>query len=227
MSATSHHGIRLVASSNQARLRRHLRRTSIQCRVPRRGSLFAVPVVLSPSTTTAACNSAPLEWAAVPRQGQSAATGRVIRSLTGWFMATARTGPIPPRRRRVGQRGMRTALDALQVLEALQSAGYPSPPSARRIIVFVVNRCRRRPPTGTSRKLPREHPLVRRRADRAFSYETIELRDTAALGDVAPEAKSVAFSAAGSRRGRGLRAPTPRSMRSTSFPALKDKADLA
>ena len=82
--------------------------------------------------------------------------------------------------------GMRSVLDALEILEALHEAGRPTPlDSARRIIVFVVNSLSS-PPTNwdESENPPGTVDILLKSAGTpidAFSFETTELlRDTAA-----------------------------------------------
>jgi NTE family protein len=82
--------------------------------------------------------------------------------------------------------GMRSVLDALEILQALHEAGLPSPlDDTRRIIVFVVNSLST-PPTNwdESYSPPSTIDILLKSAGTpidAFSYETVEsLKDTAA-----------------------------------------------
>jgi NTE family protein len=132
--------------------------------------------------------------------------------------------------------GMRSVLDALELLEALHEAGMPTPlDSVRRIVVFLVNSLSS-PPTNwdESESPPGTIDILLKSAGTpidAFSFEATELlKDTAArwrslrqIGSSAAFAsnKDPAIAAA-------LRVPAAEIYAiDVSFPALKDKEELA
>ena len=131
--------------------------------------------------------------------------------------------------------GMRTVLDALEVLEALHDAGLPSPiESARRIIVISVNSLSS-PPTNwdKSENPPGTVDILLKAAGTpidAFSYEAIELlRDTAARWQTLRRIRnSTAFAANKDPAvAAALRVPPAEIFAiDVSFPMLKDKAEL-
>ena len=132
--------------------------------------------------------------------------------------------------------GMRTVLDALEILEALHEAGLPSPiDSARRIIVFVVNSLSS-PPTNwdESESPPGTVDVLLKAAGTpidAFSYEAVELlKDTAARWQTLRRIRNSAAYAANKDPAvaAALRVPDAEIYAiDVSFPALKDKAELA
>jgi NTE family protein len=132
--------------------------------------------------------------------------------------------------------GMRTVLDALEMLEALHDAGLPSPiDSARRIIVFVVNSLSS-PPTNwdESESPPGTVDVLLKAAGTpidAFSYEAVELlKDTAARWQTLRRIRNSAAYAANKDPAvaAALRVPDAEIYAiDVSFPALKDKAELA
>ena len=204
----------------------------------------AVPVVLSPVTMNnygGTCNAALPEWAKLflDKDNPPRPEARVVRSLkTGLVYGDSEERPyLHLVDGGVSDNvGMRTALDALQVLEALQSAGVPSPlDSARRIVVFVVNSLST-PPTNWdhSETPPGTASILLKSAGvpiDAFSYETIELlRDTAARWATLRQLRqSAAF--AGNKDPKveaALRVPAAEIYAiDVSFSALKDKAEIA
>jgi len=154
----------------------------------------AVPVVLSPITMKnygGTCNATPPSWAKIfldtdnpPRPAARAI--RSLKSLQAYSDSVHRPylhlvdGGVSDN---VGMRGV---LDAMEVSEALNEAGLPSPlDNARRIIIFVVNSLSS-PPTKWDESFtpPGTVDVLLKSAGTpidAFSYETAELlRDKAA-----------------------------------------------
>jgi NTE family protein len=131
--------------------------------------------------------------------------------------------------------GMRSVLDALEVLEALHEAGVPTQlDSAKRIIVFVVNSLSS-PPTSwdKSEVPPGTVDILLKSAGTpidAFSYEAVELlKDTAAQWQSARLIRNSAAMAANKDPAvaAALRIPNAEIYAiDVSFPALKDKAEL-
>ena len=131
--------------------------------------------------------------------------------------------------------GMRGALDALEIFQALHEVGMPTPlDSARRIIVFVVNSLSS-PPTNwdESETPPGTVDVLLKSAGTpidAFSYETIELlRDTAARWRTLRQIRSSAAYAPNKDPAvaAALRVPNAEIYAiDVSFPALKDKAEF-
>jgi len=132
--------------------------------------------------------------------------------------------------------GMRTVLDALEILEALHEAGMPSPfDSARRIIVFIVNSLSS-PPTNwdESESPPGTVDVLLKAAGTpidTFSYEAVELlKDTAARWQTLRRIRNSAVMAANKDPAvaAAMRSPDAEVYAiDVSFPALKDKAELA
>jgi NTE family protein len=131
--------------------------------------------------------------------------------------------------------GMRGVLDALQLVEALHSAGEPTPlDKVKRIVVFVVNSLSS-PPTTWDRSeqgpgmvdvllkssgVPIDH----------YSYEAVELlKDISARWDNARKLRQLAgCSGQESPLCAAIRVPQAKIYAvDVSFPALKDKAELA
>ena len=133
--------------------------------------------------------------------------------------------------------GMRGVLDALQLLEAMHGAGEPTPlDRVKRIVVVVVNSLSS-PPTSWDRSeqgpgvvevllkssgVPIDH----------YSYEAVELlKDIAARWDTARRLRELAgCSAAGTESAvcAAIRVPQAKIYAiDVSFPALKDKTELA
>jgi NTE family protein len=154
----------------------------------------AVPVVLSPLTFRnygGTCNWAMPEWAKpfLDADDPPRPAARAIRSLKSIeaFGDSAKRPYLHLVDGGVSDNvGMRSVSDSLEIVEALHSAGRPSPlDSARRVIVFVVNSLSS-PPTrwDESSAPPGSVDIMLKSAGTpidAFSYETIELlRDTAA-----------------------------------------------
>ena len=131
--------------------------------------------------------------------------------------------------------GMRTVLDALEVLEALHDAGLPSPvDSARRIIVISVNSLSS-PATNwdQSENPPGTVDVLLKAAGTpidAFSYEAVELlRDTAARWKTLRRIRNSPAYAANKdpEVAAALRVPAAEIFAiDVSFPRLKDKAEL-
>ncbi len=131
--------------------------------------------------------------------------------------------------------GMRSVLDALEILEALHEAGRPTPlDSARRIIVFVVNSLSS-PPTNwdESESPPGTVDILLKSAGTpidAFSFEATELlKDTAARWRTLRRIRNSAAYAANKDPAvaAALRVPDAEIYAiDVSFAALKDKAEL-
>jgi len=132
--------------------------------------------------------------------------------------------------------GMRAVLDALEIIEALHEAGVPSPlDDARRIIVIVVNSLSTPPTTwDLSESPPGTVDVLLKAAGApidAFSFEAVELlRDTAARWATLRKVRDSAAMAANKdpANAKALRVPNAEIFAiDVSFPALKDKAELA
>ncbi len=131
--------------------------------------------------------------------------------------------------------GMRSVLDALEIMETLHEAGRPTPlDSARRIIVFVVNSLSS-PPTNwdQSENPPGTIDILLKSAGTpidAFSFETTELlRDTAARWRTMRLIRTSPAMAANKDPAvaAALRVPDAEIYAiDVSFAALKDKAEL-
>ena len=131
--------------------------------------------------------------------------------------------------------GMRGVLDTLQVLEALNEAGLPTPlDDAKRIIVFVVNSLSSPPTTwDQSYSPPGTVDILLKSAGTpidAFSYETIELlRDMSAQWQIKRLLRNSAAFAANKDAAvaKALRVPAAEIYAiDVSFAALKDKKEL-
>ncbi len=132
--------------------------------------------------------------------------------------------------------GMRSVLDAMEVLEALHEAGVPTQlDRARRIIVFVVNSLSS-PPTkwDESESPPGTVDVLLKSAGTpidAFSFEAVELlKDTAAKWQTARVVRNSAAMAANKDPAvaAALRVPDAEIYAiDVSFAALKDKAEQA
>jgi len=203
----------------------------------------AVPVVLSSITIKnygGTCNATPPAWAKLfldsadpPRPA-----ARAIRSLKAEqaFGDSVHRPYLHLVDGGVSDNvGMRSVLDALEILEALHEAGRPTPlDSARRIIVFVVNSLSS-PPTkwDESETPPGTVDILLKSAGTpidAFSYETIELlRDTAARWQTLRRIRNSGVYAANKDPAvaAALRVPDAEIYAiDVSFPALKDKAEF-
>ncbi len=131
--------------------------------------------------------------------------------------------------------GMRSVLDAMEVLEALHEAGVPSQlDTAKRIIVFVVNSLSS-PPTSwdKSETPPNTVEILLKSAGTpidAFSFEAVELlKDTAAQWQNARLIRNSAAMATNKDPAvaKALRIPNAEIYAiDVSFSALKDKAEL-
>jgi len=131
--------------------------------------------------------------------------------------------------------GMRAVLDSLEVLEALNEAGVPTPlNSVKRIIVFVVNSLSSPPTTwDKSEDPPGTVDILLKSAGTpidAFSFEAVELlRDTAAQWQSARLIRNSAAMATNKDPAvaAALRIPNAEIYAiDVSFAALKDKAEL-
>jgi NTE family protein len=132
--------------------------------------------------------------------------------------------------------GMRGVLDALQVIEAMHGAGEPTPlDRVKRVVVFVVNSLSS-PPTNWDRSeqgpgmvevllkssgVPIDH----------YSYEAVELlKDISARWENARRLRELAGCSSGKESPvcAAIRVPQAKIYAiDVSFPALKDKAELA
>ena len=131
--------------------------------------------------------------------------------------------------------GMRSVLDALEILEALHGAGRPTPlDSARRIIIFIVNSLSS-PPTNwdESENPPGTMDILLKAAGTPidqYSYETIELlKDTASQWQTLRGIRNSATYAANTDPAvaSALRVPDAEVYAiDVSFPELKDKAEF-
>ena len=202
----------------------------------------AVPVVLSSITIKnygGTCNWSPPPWSKLflgdnpPRPA-----ARAIRSI--YNLQTYGDGIKRPYLHLVDggvsdNVGMRGVLDTLQVLEALNEAGQPTPlDDAKRIIVFVVNSLSS-PPTNWDQSYspPGTVDILLKSAGTpidAFSYETIELlRDMAAQWQIKRLLRDSAAFAANKDAAvaKALRVPAAEIYAiDVSFAALKDKQEL-
>ena len=203
----------------------------------------AVPVVLSAITVKnygGSCNWSLPPWAKpfLDNENPPRPAARAIRSLKN--LQAYGDGTRRPYLHLVDggvsdNVGMRGVLDALEVLEALQESGLPSPlDNAKRIIVFVVNSLSS-PPTNwdESYSPPGTIDILLKAAGTpidAFSYETIELlRDTAAQWRTMRTLRNSAAFAANKDPAvaAALRAPNAEIYAiDVSFSALKDKIEL-
>jgi NTE family protein len=132
--------------------------------------------------------------------------------------------------------GMRGVLDALQLLEALHSAGVPTPlDHVKRIVVFVVNSLSS-PPTSwdTSEQGPGMVDVLLKSSGVPidhYSYEAVELlKDISARWENARRLRDLAgcSTAKDSPVCMAIRVPQAKIYAvDVSFPALKDPAELA
>jgi NTE family protein len=204
----------------------------------------AVPVVLSPVTLNnygGSCNTKVPEWVSLftdpdnpPRPAARAI--RSIRSLQAYGDGAARPfihlvdGGVSDN---VGMRGV---LDSLEVLQALHEAGLKTPlDHAKRIVVFIVNSLSL-PPTqwDESETPPGTVEILLKAAGTpidAYSYEATELlKDTAARWQTMRLVRNSAAMKSNTDPAvaAALRVPNPEIYAiDVSFPALKDKAELA
>ena len=203
----------------------------------------AVPVVLSPVTFNnygGSCNSSTPAWLLpfLDAENPPRPAARAIRSLRAEeaFRDSANRPFLHLVDGGVSDNvGMRTVLDALQIIEALHEAGAPSPlDGRRRIIVFVVNSLSS-PPTDWDRSEDPPGPVdvLLKAAGTpidAFSYEAVELlRDTAARWETLRRIRDSAAMATNKDAAvaAALRAPDAEVFAiDVSFPRLKDKAEL-
>jgi NTE family protein len=204
----------------------------------------AVPVVLSPVTINnygGTCNTQLPEWVGLftdadnpPRP--AARANRSIKALQAYGDGASRPfihlvdGGVSDN---VGMRGV---LDSLEVLQALHEAGVKTPlDSAKRIVVFIVNSLSL-PPTewDLSETPPGTVEILLKAAGTpidAYSYEATELlKDTAARWQTMRLIRNSAAMANNTDPAvtAALRVPGPEIYAiDVSFPALKDKAELA
>jgi NTE family protein len=131
--------------------------------------------------------------------------------------------------------GMRSVIEALEVLEALHDAGRPTPlDRARRIIVFVVNSLSQ-PPTNwdASEEPPNSLDIMLKSAGVPidhFSYESIELlKDMAARWQTIRRVRKATADAASNdpELAKAVRVPDAEIYAiDVSFPALADKSEV-
>jgi len=204
----------------------------------------AVPVVLSPVTLNnygGTCKTITPDWVKpfLDSDNPPRPAARAIRSLKAeqGFRDSAQRPYLHLVDGGVSDNvGMRSVLDALEVLEALHDAGQPSPvDSARRIIVIIVNSLSS-PPTNwdKSESPPGTLDVLLKAAGApidAFSYEAVELlRDTAARWKNLRRIRNSAAYAANQDPAvaAALRVPDAEVYAiDVSFPMLKDKAEFA
>ncbi len=204
----------------------------------------AVPVVLSPVTFNnygGTCGNATAAWLQpfMDTDDPPRPAARAIRSLRA--EQSFRDSEQRPFLHLVDggvsdNVGMRAVLDALEIIEALHEAGVPSPlDDARRIIVIVVNSLSTPPTTwDLSESPPGTVDVLLKAAGApidAFSFEAVELlRDTAARWATLRKIRDSAAMAANKDPAiaKALRVPDAEIFAiDVSFPALKDKAELA
>ncbi len=203
----------------------------------------AVPVVLSPVTLNnygGTCNRAVPVWVQgfidAPEPPRPAARAiRSLRAAEGLGDGAGRPflhlidGGVSD------NVGMRSVLDALEILEALQLVGQATPlDRARRIIVFVVNSLSSPPTDWDTREQPPNALSIMLKSAGVpidnFSFESIELlNDTAArwktIGKLRRAAASVA--ATDPALAAALRVPNADIYAiDVSFAALADKAEV-
>ena len=203
----------------------------------------AVPVVLSPITIRnygGTCNWTPPAWTKpfIDNDNPPRPAARAIRSIRN--AQAYGDGVRRPYIHLVDggvsdNLGMRAVLDTLEVLQALNEAGLPTPlDSAKRIIVFVVNSLSS-PPTNwdESYSPPGTADILLKSAGTpidAFSYETIEsVKDTAARWSTMRLIRNSAAFAANKDPAvaAALRVPAAEIYAiDVSFSALRDKSEL-
>ena len=203
----------------------------------------AVPVVLSPITIKnygGTCNWTPPAWTKpfLDTDNPPRPAARAIRSIRNVqaYGDGARRPYIHLVDGGVSDNvGMRGVLDALEVLQTLQEAGFTSSlDNAKRIIVFVVNSLSSPPTTwDQSYSPPGTADILLKAAGTpidAFSYETIEsLKDTAAQWATMRLIRNSAAFAANNDPAvaAALRVPVAEIYAiDVSFAALKDKREL-
>jgi NTE family protein len=203
----------------------------------------AVPVVLSPVTINnygGNCNRVAPAWAKpfIDSDNPPRPAARAIRSLRA--EEAFGDGVHRPYLHLVDggvsdNVGMRSVLDALEILQALHEAGMPTPiDNVRRIIVFIVNSLSS-PPTNwdESASPPGTVEVLLKSAGTpidAFSFEAVELlRDTAKQWDTARLIRNSTAMAANKDPAvaAALRLPNTEIYAiDVSFTALKDKAEF-
>jgi len=204
----------------------------------------AVPVVLSPVTINnygGTCGNPTPQWLEpfLDADDPPRPAARAIRSIR--TEQSFRDGQARPFVHLIDggvsdNVGMRAVLDALEVFEALHDAGIPSRlDGVRRVIVVVVNSLST-PPTDWDRSEdpPGTVEVLLKAAGTpidAFSFEAVELlRDTAARWHNARKVRDSAAMADNKDPAiaAALRVPDAEIYAiDVSFPALKDKAELA
>jgi NTE family protein len=204
----------------------------------------AVPVVLSPVTLNnygGTCNTKLPDWVGrfTDTDNPPRPAARAIRSLKA--LQAYGDGASRPFIHLVDggvsdNVGMRGVLDSLEVLQALHEAGVKTPlDSAKRIVVFIVNSLSL-PPTqwDESETPPGTVEILLKAAGTpidAYSYEATELlKDTAARWQTMRLIRNSTAMASNTDPAvtAALRVPDPEIYAiDVSFPALKDKAELA
>jgi len=202
----------------------------------------AVPVVLSPVTINnygGSCKTSIPDWVKpfLDFSNPPRPAARVVRAVKA--DEAYRDGVHRPYLHLVDggvsdNLGMRSVLDALQILEALHEAGVPTPfDNARRIVIIVVNSLSS-PATkwDESENPPGTVDVLLKAAGTpidAFSYETIELlRDTSARWQTMRRIRDADGMAANKDPAIAAALRVPRAeiyAIDVSFPALKDKAE--
>jgi len=203
----------------------------------------AVPVVLSPVTLNnygGSCNRTTPAWVKMFTESDNPPrpAARAIRSLKAEeaFGDGAKRPYLHLVDGGVADNvGMRSVLDALEVLEALHQAGIPSRlDTTRRLIVFVVNSLSSPPtPWDESERPPGTVDILLKSAGTpidAFSFEAVELlKDTAATWQTSGLIRNSAAMATNKDAAvaAALRMPNAEIYAiDVSFAALKDKAEL-
>jgi NTE family protein len=203
----------------------------------------AVPVVLSPVTIDnygGTCNRVPPAWVKpfIGSDNPPRPAARAIRSLKAEeaFGDSVHRPYLHLVDGGVSDNvGMRSVLDALEIIQALHEAGVPTPlDNTRRIIVFIVNSLSS-PPTNwdESENPPGTVDILLKSAGTpidAFSFEAVELlRDTAKQWQTARLIRNSAAMAANRDPAvaAALRLPNAEIYAiDVSFAALKDKAEF-
>lgn len=203
----------------------------------------AVPVVLSPVTINnygGTCNMTPPAWAKrfIDTDDPPRPAARAVRSFKslGDFADSKRRPYLHLVDGGVSDNvGMRGVLDAMEILEALQEAGVPSPlDNARRIVVVVVNSLSSPPTKWDESESPPGSVEILLKSSGVpidhYSFESVELlRDTAARWNTMRRVRNSAAMASNKdpALAASIRGPDAEIYAiDVSFAALKDKSEL-